>query len=122
MATRKIIIAGGRSFNNYELLKEKCDYYLSKAIMNKDNIIIISGTANGADKLGEKYAQEKGFTIERHPAKWKELGKKAGYVRNKEMAEVSHALIAFWDNKSRGTKHMIDLAKERQLHVRIINY
>lgn len=122
MATRKIIIAGGRSFNNYELLKERCDHYLSKAIMNKDNIIIVSGTANGADKLGEKYAQEKGFTIERHPAKWKELGKKAGYVRNKEMAEVSHALIAFWDNKSRGTKHMIDLAKERKLHVRVVSY
>lgn len=122
MATRKIIIAGGRSFNNYELLKEKCDHYLSKAIMNKDNIIIVSGTANGADKLGEKYAQEKGFAIERHPAKWKELGKKAGYVRNKEMAEVSHALIAFWDNKSRGTKHMIDLAKERKLHVRVVSY
>ena len=122
MATRKIIIAGGRSFNNYELLKERCDHYLSKAIMNKDNIIIVSGTANGADKLGEKYAQEKGFTIERHPAKWKELGKKAGYVRNKEMAEVSNALIAFWDNKSRGTKHMIDLAKERKLHVRVVSY
>lgn len=122
MATRKIIIAGGRSFNNYELLKERCDHYLSKAIMNKDNIIIVSGTANGADKLGEKYAQEKGFAIERHSAKWKELGKKAGYVRNKEMAEVSDALIAFWDNKSRGTASMINLAKERKLHVRVVSY
>lgn len=121
MATRKIIIAGGRDFNNYELLKERCDHYLSKAIADKDNIIIVSGTANGADKLGEKYAQERGFAIERHPAKWKELGKKAGYVRNKEMAEVSHALIAFWSG-SKGTKHMIDLAKERNLHVRVVNY
>ena len=122
MATRKVIIAGGRDFKDYKLLKEKCDFYLSKAIADKDNIIIVSGTANGADKLGEKYAQEKGFTIERHPAKWEELGKKAGYVRNKEMAEVSHALIAFWDNKSRGTKHMIDLAKKRKLHVRVVSY
>lgn len=122
MATRKIIIAGGRDFKDYMLLKNKCDYYLSKAISNEDEIIIVSGTANGADKLGEKYAKEKGYAIERHPAKWNELGKRAGYIRNKEMAEVSDALIAFWDEKSRGTKHMIDLATKKNLHVRVVNY
>lgn len=122
MATRKIIIAGGRDFNNYELLKERCDHYLSKAITDKDNIIIVSGTANGADKLGEKYAHERGFAVEQHPANWKAYGKRAGFLRNQEMAEVSDALIAFWDNKSRGTASMIDLAKKRNLHVRVIIY
>lgn len=121
MATRKVIIAGGRDFNNYELLKEKCDYYLSSAVTSGDTIIIVSGTANGADRLGGRYAQEKGYKVERHPANWNELGKRAGYIRNEEMAQVCHALIAFWSG-SRGTKHMIDLAEKYKLHIRVVNY
>lgn len=121
MAIRKIVVAGGRDFKDYELLKSKCDYYLSSAISSGDEIVIISGTANGADKLGERYAQEKGYKVERYPAKWNELGKKAGYVRNEEMAKVGHALIAFW-NGSKGTKHMIDLAEKYKLHIRVVKY
>ena len=122
MATRKVIIAGGRDFKDYKLLKEKCDFYLSKAIADKDNIIIVSGTANGADKLGEQYAHERGFTVEHHPANWKTYGKRAGFLRNEEMAEVSDAVIAFWDNKSKGTASMIDIAKKRNLHLRVVTY
>ena len=122
MATRKVIIAGGRDFKDYKLLKEKCDFYLSKAIADKDNIIIISGTANGADKLGEQYAHERGFTVEHYPANWKAYGKRAGFLRNEEMAEVSDAVIAFWDNKSKGTASMIDIAKKRNLHLRVVTY
>lgn len=105
----KVIIAGSRDFNNYDYLKEKCDYWLNfHSIINPE---IVSGTANGADKLGEKYALEKGYKITRFPAYWS-LGKQAGYLRNKEMAKYSNVLIVFWDGKSKGTKHMIDLAKE----------
>ena len=46
----------------------------------------------------------------------------AGYLRNKQMAEYADALIAFWDGESKGTKHMIDLAKKNGLKVRIVNY
>jgi hypothetical protein len=55
----KIIIAGGRTFNDYELLCENCD----KAFSLQSEIEIVSGMANGADKLGEKYAKEKGYPI-----------------------------------------------------------
>lgn len=119
---RKIIIAGGRDFNNYKLLKDNVDFYLSEAIKNGDSIEIVSGKAKGADSLGEKYAKEKGYSIDEHPAKWNKLGKRAGYVRNEEMAKVSHALIAFWDGKSKGTKHMIELAKKYNLKVRVVTY
>lgn len=46
----RVIIAGGRDFNDYELLKEKCDYYLQ----NLKDIIIVEGEANGADLLGKR--------------------------------------------------------------------
>jgi len=111
----KVIIAGGRDFNDYNKLFQFCDKILSK----QREIEIVSGTANGADKLGEKYANDNGFSIKQFPADWKKFGKSAGYKRNAEMAEYGDALIAFWDGKSRGTKHMIDLAKRAELKVRI---
>ena len=66
----KVIIAGTRDFDNYELLKQKMDKILAGKVRNNEEIIIISGTARGADKLGERYAREKGYKIERYPANW----------------------------------------------------
>lgn len=112
----KIIIAGGRTFNDYDLLCKTCDYMLQ----NQIDIEIVSGTANGADKLGEKYANEKGYKLIKFPADWN-IGKSAGYIRNKEMAEYADALIAFY-NGSKGTKHMIDLAKQYNLKIKVVMY
>ena len=117
----KIIIAGGRDFMDYNLLKEKTNKILQeKRVSHK--IVIISGCARGADTLGLRYASENAFDIEEYPANWDKYGKKAGYMRNVEMAENADALIAFWDGKSKGTKHMIDIATERNLPTRVIKY
>ena len=115
----KVIIAGGRDFNDYELLKKKCDYYLQSVT---DEIMVISGTARGADTLGEQYAKERGLKIDYHPAKWDEYGKKAGFIRNKEMVDIASAAICFWDGKSKGTKHTIDLCKEKGIPCKVVNY
>jgi len=72
--------------------------------------------------LGEHYAKEKGYKITQFPANWKRYGKAAGPKRNQEMANYADVLIAFWDGKSRGTKHMIELAKNRNLKIKICYY
>lgn len=87
-----------------------------------ENIVIVSGHASGADALGERYAQERGYELETYPADWKVHGRAAGSIRNAQMASVAHALIAFWDGKSRGTKNMIDTAKKHNLHVAVVRY
>ena len=117
----RIIIAGSREFNNIELLREKCDKLVSEKQKTHD-IQIISGTARGADSLGEQYATERGFKCIRMPADWDKYGKSAGYRRNEQMAESADALIAFWDGKSRGTMHMINIAHEKGLPTRIVRY
>ena len=114
----KVIIAGGRDFNNYDLLCRKADKILSR----QNEIEIVSGTAKGADKLGERYAEERGYPITRFPADWGTFGNSAGYRRNVEMAVYGDALIAFWNGKSNGTKHMINIAKKQDLKVRVITY
>ena len=91
-------------------------------MVNQKEVEIVSGTAAGADTLGERYAQEKGYEVKKFPAQWDLYGKSAGYKRNQQMAEYADGLIAFWDGKSKGTKHMIDIANKMGLKVRVIRY
>ena len=114
----KVIIAGSRGFNNYPFLYLKCSFLIGK----HTNVSIVSGTARGADRLGERFAKAKGYHVQRFPADWEGLGKRAGYIRNEEMAGFSDALIAFWDGRSRGTGHMIDLARKHGLKVRVVRF
>lgn len=117
----RVIIAGGRDFNDYPLLKAKCDNILADKTATH-RIIVVSGAAKGADSLGEQYAREKGYTVERYPADWNTHGRAAGPIRNAQMANSADALIAFWDGQSKGTKSMINIAKTKGLGVRVISY
>lgn len=121
MENFKVIIGGSRGFSNYKLLRDKCNEYLRNK-RKEYNIIIISGGARGADTLGKKYAQDEGFSLEVFPANWNKFGKSAGFRRNEQMAEVADALIAFWDGKSHGTKHMIEIMENKKLLVKVVNY
>ena len=128
MKELRIIIAGSRDFNDYELLKKSAIEIITKKTMLPDLTRIVSGGARGADTLGERFANEMGLEISRFIPDWDGLGKRAGYVRNAEMAKFAveddndGMLIAFWDGQSRGTKHMIDLAKRYGLEVHVVNY
>lgn len=116
----RVIIAGTRDFSDYQLLRDKCDAILSSKRQDS-NIIIVSGTARGADRLGERYARERGYEIRQFPADWLNDEKKAGPIRNAKMADNADALIAFWDGESRGTKNMIETAKRKGLVIRTID-
>ncbi len=114
----RVIVAGGRDFHDYSLLKEKLDVLLS----NKENVVIISGLAKGADTLGEKYAHQNKLVVSYYPALWNQHGSRAGFIRNEEMAKTADACICFWDGASVGTKHMIDTAKSMNIKLRVIGY
>ena len=109
---KRVVIAGCRDYNNYDEAKKYIDFCISE-IRKVNEIIIISGGAKGADTLGERYAEENGFKVEKYPADWKRYGKSAGPLRNKQMAEISDYVICFWDEKSQGTKSMISYARKR---------
>ena len=115
----RVIIAGTRTFDNYSLLREYADFKLSSI---EDSIEIVSGGAQGADALGERYAREKGYSLRVFPADWAQYGRRAGPMRNRQMADYADALLAYWDGKSRGTKNMIEEARARGLKVGIKLY
>jgi hypothetical protein len=114
----KIIIAGGREFNDYNLLVEVCDIMLHKL----HNIEIVSGKARGADSLGERYAKEKGYPVKEFPADWDGLGKGAGHIRNRQMAQYANCLLLFWNGNSKGSKNMLKEAQKENLQIKVINY
>lgn len=115
----RVIIAGSRDFDDYNLVVSTMDNLLQNIT---EPIVIVCGMARGADTLGEKYSISKGYEVSYFPADWSRFGKAAGYKRNEQMAQNADALVAFWDGSSRGTKHMIDLARKYNLLVRVKRY
>jgi len=114
----KLIVAGSREFNDYDLLKKSIQENFQRCEVEE----IVSGTARGADTLGEQFAKEYNIQVKKFPANWDLYGKSAGYRRNVEMADYADALIAFWNGKSKGTGHMINIAKDKNLRVIVVNF
>ena len=112
----KLIIAGSRTFGNYKLLSTHLDDICARFDITE----IVSGTAAGADSLGELYAKEHNIPVKRFPADWKKYGKSAGYRRNALMAQYADACICFSVDDSRGTQHMINLAQQYKLRLRVV--
>jgi len=118
----KVIIAGSRTITDYR------DVLIAITLAGKEwdkdlydgNYEIVSGhCSKGADKWGEEFAEVYNKKLKIFKANWFKYGLKAGYLRNIEMANYADALIAIWDGKSKGTKHMIDIAKKKDLKVYI---
>lgn len=107
----RTIIAGSRGlYDKKELLR-------ALKLCGWTPTVVISGTARGVDQMGEAWAMEFGVPCEQFPANWERYGKRAGHIRNAEMADHAEALIALWDGASKGTKGMIDIARRRGLRV-----
>jgi len=115
----KLVVAGGRDFEDMDrLVKVVCDFAETKGDVA---VSIVTGMAEGADRLAYEFAKaNKVQWYEFHPD-WDNLGRRAGYVRNGQMADFADGLIAFWDGESRGTQNMIELMKlkGKQVHVEL---
>ena len=118
----RLIIAGGREFGDYELLEDSMKQF---ELVAASKLTIICGGARGADSMGEKYAKEHNLGIEYFIPEWYVNGvfvKSAGYKRNVLMGRSGTHLLAFWDGRSKGTGHMIDIAHREKLNVEVIEY
>lgn len=105
----KVILAGSRTITELRLLLDaitKSGFEITE---------VVSGMAPGVDRVGVWWADRKGIPVKRFYPDWKHLGKVAGIIRNQEMAKYADALIAVWDGKSRGTKHMIEYMRDKMM-------
>ena len=119
----RVIIAGGRDFDDYEYMSTKLnELFKDQNLFNNKAIKVISGMAKGADTLGIQYADEHKLTKILFPANWKEYPRIAGFLRNNDMLSIATHLIAFWNGESSGTKHMIEIAQEKGIPTWILKY
>jgi hypothetical protein len=105
----KLIIAGSRQLNlkspNRQLLIREMDRF--KKFVTE----VVSGGAIGADMFGETWATNNRIPITRFIPDWDKLGKKAGVLRNQEMADYADGLLVFWNGHSKGSADMIARGK-----------
>jgi len=117
----RVIIAGGRTFDDLMLLADKMGTFTQRYL----HIQVISGKARGADTLGETWARD--FTdmpVLEFPADWDTHGKRAGWIRNNQMADVATHVVVFWNGQVQhsGSYMMIKIARDRGLPLRIVRY
>jgi hypothetical protein len=117
----KLIVAGGRDFNNMLLMDTFIMKYV-KSLPDDQSVSIVSGMAKGADRLAFEWAKAQNCKCYEMPADWNTHGRRAGFLRNNDMANVSQGLLAFHDGVSKGTQHMIAIARNKNLNVRVIQY
>ena len=111
----KVLVCGSRHFNDYELLESVLDKI--------DITTLIHGAARGADTLGGEYAKRRGINAIAFPADWHQYGRSAGPIRNYKMLKEGQpdCVIAFLHENSRGTRHMIEIARKADIEVKVIN-
>lgn len=110
----KVIVAGSRKLDHNEpyfqselcRMVEKFEADYGKITM------IVSGMANGPDKMGVMLANHLNLHLAKFPANWDLNGKAAGPIRNKEMGDFADGAIIMWDGESKGTKHMADYMRK----------
>lgn len=114
-----VIIAGSRSFVGPAAQKRLYEYmdWFNRVYFP---IAVVCGMAAGADMLGREWAISRGIHVLEFPADWDRYGKAAGYRRNEEMARWATDCVCFWDAKSVGTRHMIDIAVKERLTLQIV--
>ncbi len=114
----KLAIVGSRTFDNYELLVQFIkDNYDLTAITH-----IISGGAKGADSLGERFAKENDIETIIFKAEWEQYGNSAGIIRNIDIISNCDNCVAFWDGKSLGTMHAIELCEKYNKECKICHF
>ncbi|QLF80712.1 DNA processing protein [Escherichia phage vB_EcoP_SP5M] len=117
----KLIVAGGRDFVNTQVMITVLMDLVEKGKIDP-NPELVCGMARGADMLAYSLWANHNMKIHTFPADWKTHPRSAGYIRNAEMGNFADVLVAFWDGKSRGTKHMIDIMQRLNKPVYIVRY
>ena len=129
--TTRILVCGGRLYAT-KIKSQRYDLFRTLDKICKDrgwvlepdehgnwlpNVYIIAGGAKGADAAAIDWAVNSWCDFKEYPADWDKYGKRAGYIRNKQMLDEGcpDLVVAFPGGK--GTAMMIKLAEEAGIPV-----
>lgn len=118
----RIAVIGTRTFRDWTRFAREMDKRLGliRAERSSNNVVLVSGGAEGPDVMARRYAQQNRLRIVEYMPNFQAHGRGATFVRNRQIVNAAHEVIAFWDGVSRGTRFTLDLANEKQLPVHVI--
>ena len=107
----RILVCGGRNYENWYILKTVLDNFKCP------DMVVIEGGAAGADLLAKMWAQNNGIPCKTFFAEWKDHGRRAGPIRNKQMLVEGKPdlVIAFPGGK--GTANMVKQAEKAGVEI-----
>lgn len=106
----KLLIVGSRSITDFDL----------SVHVPPDVDVVISGGADGIDRLAERYADSHGLSKYVLRPQYSLYGRAAPLKRNAEMVELADAVLAVWDGRSKGTAYTVQYAKQKNKPVTIV--
>jgi hypothetical protein len=109
-------LVGAETFGNYDKIIETLFKITSIEEINQ----IVSDGTYGVDHLAERFTIDYSIPITICPPEWYLYGKMAGYMRNRLIVENSDLIVIFWDEQSKETKNVIDLALNMNKRVEIV--
>ena len=127
MEKLRILVCGGRHFDNYTLLNNALAIVLCAKQTIPQCVEVVSGQCEGADSLVEKWVENKGASLKIFPADWIKYKKSAGPIRNKQMVDYitcfnDKLVVAFVSPNSKDTRNTISLAQKNNIPVLKIEY
>jgi len=110
----KVAVVGSRTFNDYRRLETILDGFKISTI--------VSGGANGADLLAERYANENGLEKLIFLPDYDTHGRAAPLIRNTDIVENADMVVSCWDGESRGTRDSMRKAHKLRKDLMIIYF
>ena len=117
-----IAIVGGRDVDNFCFVESEFLNLVKEKKLELSDIVIVSGGARGVDSFARQIAEGFDLTLVEIIPDWDKYGKRAGFMRNKEIIKISDIVLAVPGPASKGTWHSIEVAKEMKKEVIIKVY
>lgn len=103
-------IIGSRNITAFDLSK----------VVPSNTTVIVSGGATGVDTLAARYARAKRLPLVEFKPNYREFGKGAPFIRNRQIIDYCDNVVAVWDGVSKGTKYTVDYARKRGKKVMLV--
>ena len=109
----KILVCGGRNYHDWHKVNSVLD-----TIHHAEGVAeIIHGSATGADRLADYWAEKNNVSVKRYPANWRKHGRSAGPIRNALMVDDNDLDLVLAFPGGSGTKNMVNVAKAAGVQV-----
>ena len=113
----KVIITGGKDFDDMELMTSKLDKILSQAA----DIEICITDRRGAEKCAKRYAKKKDYKLRIFDINWNK-GRNEGARVAREMMNYADAIVIFDNDDDTYSASMIKHADYSHMQKRVVRY